>query len=67
MDTVDRVAPEDADQPDSVEKPRKPALLARKPVLGRPPADPIERRGWIPKFIEMAVAHPPPGPAADEL
>jgi hypothetical protein len=66
MDTVDRVAPEQADQPDSAEKLRQPTLLARKRVLGRPPADPIERRAWITRFIEMAVGHPPPEPPADE-
>jgi hypothetical protein len=66
MDTVDRVAPDDEDEPDSAEKPRHPPLLARKPVLGRPPADPIERRAWITKFIEMAVGHPPPERPADE-
>jgi hypothetical protein len=34
----------------------------RKPVLGRPPADPKERRAWIEKFMEQVIGHPRPGP-----
>ena len=34
---------------------------ARRPVLGRPPADPDERRKWIEQFLEAAIGHPRPG------